>query len=162
MSPSSPPPLLLLCALCSDVEFAHNGFAVVFYLLWLLYFCLGALQVHYGYPTTPPRESLTHSGVKPPISLLYSIFTAIPFLPELKWVRLPLGVCLMLMCIRHPMFCQQPDSTVWGWVTDVVRFWIGYAQQLRSTCLCGSSWSKYGWTCSRTSSSRRIDSATKR
>lgn len=72
--------------LCTDVPFTQNGYAIVYYLLWLLYFFIGSLQVHYGYPKRPPVESLTHSGVKPPISLLYNIFIAIPFLPELKWV----------------------------------------------------------------------------
>lgn len=34
-----------------DVPFTHNGYAIVYYLIWVVYFFLGAAQVHHGSAT---------------------------------------------------------------------------------------------------------------
>lgn len=79
--------------LSTNRTFASNPALIVFYLLWVAYFAVGALQLHHGYETRPPRESLKSNGFNPPMPIFFNIYLAIPFLYELRqildWVCTP-------------------------------------------------------------------------
>jgi hypothetical protein len=93
------PVLQLACVLCvhafvfvaipltTNNPFGSNPTLLVFYLLWCAYFALGALQLYYGYSTSPPRFSLLHSGFNEPVPTILTVYLAIPFLHELRMVR---------------------------------------------------------------------------
>lgn len=130
------------------VPFSQNGALEFLYLQYSAYFLLGALQLYLGYPLlTAPVDSLTHSGYNPPMPLLFNIFSAIPFLAEMKYVldwvcattSLDMFMWLRLQAIANDLFvckCQSeylkrdadtlagknPQSWVWKFVFGVLTF----------------------------------------
>lgn len=89
----------------ADVAFVDNVPAVVAYAICCIYFELGGLQLYFGFPDAPPRNSMTSNGYKFPYNIIFkyaarillysvfslgdvnmprSIFQALPFLDEMR------------------------------------------------------------------------------
>ena len=65
---------LLLCSLAllvADSPLRTNPVGIIFYLVFAAYFLVGTLQLFYGFPRSPPENSLMSKGYDPPIPLLY-------------------------------------------------------------------------------------------
>ena len=65
---------LLLCSLAllvADSPLRTNPVGIIFYLVIAAYFLVGTLQLFYGFPRSPPENSLMSKGYDPPIPLLY-------------------------------------------------------------------------------------------
>ncbi len=93
----------------------QKGVTIGFYLLWCLYFLVGARQLYHGYSDSPPENSLMNHGVDPPIPLIYRIYLAIPLLLEMRtlldWVSmrtsLDLFMFLKLKTIHTEVFLNK-------------------------------------------------------
>jgi len=68
----------------TNVEFSDRVSLIVYYCLWVLYFLVGAKQIQVGYARTPPTDSMFSHGYHWVRGTIFSIYTAIPFLFELR------------------------------------------------------------------------------
>ncbi len=116
----------------ADVTFSDNGAAIISYIICCIYFEVGGLQLHFGFPDAPPRHSLTSNGFKFPYSILFPYVLRAPSC----FAIFPLSVSFV--CVRTACFKRFPS-----W-TRCASFWTGYAPARRSICSCGSSWNGSG------------------
>ncbi len=65
------------------IRLSQNGYVKVYYCLWLAHFTFSALQIRYGYPIAPYKQTFLRD-TSPMIIWLYRIYRAIPFLWEMK------------------------------------------------------------------------------
>lgn len=98
-----------------DSPLRTNPVGIIFYLVFAAYFLVGTLQLFYGFPRSPPENSLMSKGYDPPIPLLYRIYLAIPLLLEMRslldWVStrtsLDLFMFLRLKTIHTEAFLNK-------------------------------------------------------
>ncbi|KAA0169618.1 hypothetical protein FNF27_06913 [Cafeteria roenbergensis] len=95
----------------------ENKLLVVYYILWLVVLVMGAMQLHYGFARTPPRDTLKAGG---PDSLRYTLLliaNSIPFLLELRglldWAAtktsLDVFMWMKLESIHNALYVTQND-----------------------------------------------------
>lgn len=70
--------------LTTQVPFSENTVGFVFYLLYVVYLLLGSMQLYLGFSSAPPTDSLKSQGVNPPFPLFFRIYSAVPFLMEMR------------------------------------------------------------------------------
>lgn len=103
--------------LATNRPFTSSGPLILFYVSWLAYLLVSACQLHYGFGTAPPRDSLKSAGYGSLPSTAFSIYLAVPFLAELRqildWVCTPtaldLGQWMKLETVHVNLFFVQAD-----------------------------------------------------